>query len=155
MFGTERTEMVEEEMTVLCFPHLLVQEFAAAEYISQQNKVSLYSSRYFGKLCVQFPAEKKDTKYFLCAIIGSCPASETFNIPMLHKGCEWTCTKWSPAKCKPHLCCTDTRWIQFFRLHSHNSTWLWCLSFPPIPAYHSHIHYNACNGSWMSADYPH
>ena len=40
LFGTEEMSPQEEEMDVFSFPHLLVQEFAGAKYISKLDKVS-------------------------------------------------------------------------------------------------------------------
>ena len=39
LFGTENLTPQEEEMDVFCFQHLMLQEFVAAHFISQQDKV--------------------------------------------------------------------------------------------------------------------
>ena len=41
LFGTENLTPQEEETDVLCFLHLMLQEFAAAIFLSDQDIVSL------------------------------------------------------------------------------------------------------------------
>ena len=41
LFGTENLTQQEEETDVLCFLHLMLQEFAAAIFLSEQDIVSL------------------------------------------------------------------------------------------------------------------
>ena len=40
LFGTEDLSPQEEEIDVLCFQHLLLEEFVAGHFISQQDMVS-------------------------------------------------------------------------------------------------------------------
>ena len=39
LMGTENLSPQEEEQDVLCFPHLLLQEYTAAIYVAQLDKV--------------------------------------------------------------------------------------------------------------------
>ena len=39
LFGAENLSPREEEMDVLCFPHLLIQEFVAGYFLSKCDKV--------------------------------------------------------------------------------------------------------------------
>ena len=41
MFGTENLTPQEEDTDVLCFPHLLIQEFVAGYFLSKLDKVGL------------------------------------------------------------------------------------------------------------------
>ena len=45
LFGTERME--EDERDVLCFAHLMLQEFAAGFYLSEQDIVSSFSLKLY------------------------------------------------------------------------------------------------------------
>ena len=39
LFGTENLTPQEEETDILCFPHLLIQEFVGAYFLSKCDKV--------------------------------------------------------------------------------------------------------------------
>ena len=42
LFGTENLTPQEEETDVLCFAHPMLQEFVAAKFVTQQDKVTLF-----------------------------------------------------------------------------------------------------------------